>query len=124
MRIYFPLSLEELNKAGAGEVLVFVKKVGISPTAELAAVLESTDPDELTLIAALSAADIAEQPSAIAVAECEAEVVDAEIGEVSFTADLALSDLECLLIADLVNDEVSWFGIQELDQVLEALEAS
>lgn len=122
MRIYFPVSLDELRSMERGATINFTQKIGISPTPELATVLESTDIDELTLIAALSAADIAIQPSAIAVVEQDAQVLDAEIGEVEFSAVLGLADLECLLIADLKVDEISWYGIQEVDQVLSALE--
>lgn len=121
MRIYFPISLDELRAMDSGDTINFSQKIGISPTPELATVLESTDVDELTLIAALSAADIATAPSAVAVIEHEAEILDAEIGEVEFSAVLGLADLECLLIADLKVDEISWYGIQELDQVLKAL---
>ena len=122
MRIYFPVSLDELRSMESGATINFSQKIGISPTPELATVLESTDIDELTLIAALSAADIAIQPSAVAVVEQDAQVLDAEIGEVEFSAVLGLADLECLLIADLKVDEISWYGIQEVDQVLSALE--
>jgi hypothetical protein len=122
MRIYFPVSLDELRSMERGATINFTQKIGISPTPELATILESTDIDELTLIAALSAADIAIQPSAIAVVEQDAQVLDAEIGEVEFSAVLGLADLECLLIADLKVDEISWYGIQEVDQVLSALE--
>lgn len=122
MRIYFPLSLDELRSMERGATINFTQKIGISPTPELATVLESTDIDELTLIAALSAADIAIQPSAVAVVEQDAQVLDAEIGEVEFSAVLGLADLECLLIADLKVDEISWYGIQEVDQLLSALE--
>lgn len=124
MRIYFPISLDELRAMDSGDAINYSQKIGISPTPELATVLESTDVDELTLIAALSAADIATAPSAVAVIEHEAEVLDAEIGEVEFSAVLGLADLECLLIADLKVDEISWYGIQELDQVLKALEVN
>jgi hypothetical protein len=122
MRIYFPVSLDELRSMDSGATINYNQKIGISPTPELATVLESTDIDELTLIAALSAADIATQPSAVAVIEHDAQVLDAEIGEVEFSAVLGLADLECLLMADLKVDEISWYGIQEVDQVLNALE--
>lgn len=123
MRIYFPLLITEIEALADSQVLNFERALAVSPTPELAALLEISDTDELTLIAALTAADLALSPSAIAVVEAEAEVGDAELGEVFFSGDVRLSDLECLLVPDLENDDISWFGIQETTDVIEALRA-
>ncbi len=123
MRIYFPLAIGEVEALANSQVLSFERTMAVTPTPEMSALLEITDADELTLIAALTAADLATSPSAIAVIEAEGEVGDAELGEVFFTGAVKLSDLECLLVPDLENDEISWFGIQETAEVLEALKA-
>lgn len=121
MRIYFPLAIAEIEALVADNNLKFENSLAVSPTPEMAALLEISDSDELTLISALTAADLATSPSAIAVLETAATVGDAELGEVFFTQSLKLSDLECWLVPDLENDEISWFGIQESHQVLQIL---
>lgn len=102
-------------------VLSLQDQIGVSPTPEFANLLETTDEDELNLIAALTAADSATGPVVIAVFEAAASVLDAEIGEVQFSADLRLADLECWLLPDLPTDDVSWFGLQETSTVMALL---
>lgn len=121
MRIYFPLNATEISSLLESNNLNFTNQLAVSATPEMAKLLELTDQDELTLIAALTAADLANEPSAIAVLEADVTVGDAELGEVFFTQALVLTDLECWLIPDLENDQVSWFGIQETETVLEQI---
>lgn len=121
MRIYFPLNKEQVGELATGGTLHFEAEIAVSPTTEFSKILETTDEDELTLIAALTAADLSQVPCVIAVAEQAATVVDAEIGEVHFTAQISLADLECWLLPDLPTDDVSWFGLQETETVLALL---
>ncbi|MEY3407271.1 MAG: hypothetical protein RL038_332 [Actinomycetota bacterium] len=119
MRIYFPLNATEISTLLESKHLDFTNQLAVSVTSEMSKLLELTDQDELTLIAALTAADLAQEPSAIAVLETDVTVGDAELGEVFFTQLVVLADLECWLIPDLETDQVSWFGIQETETVLE-----
>lgn len=121
MRIYFPLNQHQVETLFTGSALSFADEIAVAPTQEFAKLLETTDEDELTLIAALTAADLVQVPCVIAVAEMEAEIVDAEIGEVRFSADVKLADLDCWLLPDLPTDDVSWFGLQETQTVLALL---
>lgn len=121
MRIYFPLNKDQVSELSSGSSLTFTDEIAVSPTQEFAVTLETTDEDELTLIAALTAADLSDEVCVIAVAEIAATVIDSEIGEVRFSAEIKLGDLECWLLPDLPTDDVSWFGLQETETVLALL---
>lgn len=120
MRVYLPLLTSDLDALGAGRSLQLEGRSAVATTPEFAVTVESDEPDELDLIAALAASDLG-AGGAVAVLECDAVVVDAELGEVSVSGDFALSDFECLLSADVDSQEVSWFGVQELAELLQAL---
>lgn len=120
MRVYLPLLSAELDSLENGSNLRFEARSGVATTAEFAVTVESDEPDELDLIAALAASDLA-PGGAIGVLECEVTVVDAELGEVAVTGEFGLFDFECLLLADVESQEVSWFGVQELANLRQAL---
>lgn len=121
MRVYWPVSRDQLLKLQDRQPLVVKSVVGVSVTDELAATLETQEQEELDLIAALAASDIAEVPSAVGVIELDATVIDSELGEVQFDATINLEDIACFLIADVESQELSWFGIQEIDSLLQSL---
>lgn len=121
MRVYWPVSRDQLLQLQQGQPLVVKSAVGVCVTEELAATLETQEQEELDLIAALAASDISEVPSAIGVVELDAEIVDAELGEVKFDATINLEEIACFLIADVESQELSWFGIQEIDSLLQSL---
>ncbi|MEY4323616.1 MAG: hypothetical protein RL410_1397 [Actinomycetota bacterium] len=123
MRTYWPISLEDLNLADAGHALDLSNRRAVAATAGFAATLETTDQDELDLMAALAASDIAEGKHAVVVTENDATVIDDELGEVQLTGTAQLGDIDCILIADVESQELSWFGIQELTELAAALAA-
>lgn len=124
MRAYLPLSEDDIDLLSRGDSLAVEGRLAVSPTPGLAVSMETTDEEELDLIAALSAVDLAESTSAVAVLEAEGVVVDDAIGEVALTGSVPLSDVQCLLVGDLESQEVSWFGIQELDHLQAAVKAT
>ena len=121
MRVYWPVSRDQLLQLQERQPLHVQSAVGVCVTEELAATLETQEQEELDLIAALAASDIAEVPSAVGVIELEAQIIDAELGEVQFDATIDLEDIACFLIADVESQELSWFGIQEIDSLLQSL---
>jgi hypothetical protein len=121
MRVYWPVSRDQLVLLNSRTPLSLQNAEGVAVTPELAAVLETEEQEELDLIAALAASDIADGKCAVAVFEADAEIVDADLGEVSFSATIDLEDIACFLIADVDSQELSWFGIQEIDSLLQSL---
>ena len=117
MRVYLPLSAQDLTELAAGLPIDLSGRTGVSPTAEFAATVESDDAEELELIAALAASDLESDTNAVGVIQGEAAIVDAELGEVACEGSAALGDFECLLLADVDTQELSWFGVQELTQL-------
>lgn len=122
MRVYLPLELGELEVLAAGGRLSIDSRPGVAVTAEFAVTVESEEPDELDLIAALAASDLP-GAAAVGVIECEAPVVDAELGEVSVTSQAGAFDFECFLLGEVESQDASWFGVQELDSLLSSLRA-
>ncbi len=121
MRIYFPLTkaeVFELQKSGTLEAQI---RVGITITDGFKATLQTDDADELELIAALAASDLSESSAVVTVVDAEVNVIDDELGEVEFNGEIRLIDCECLMIADIESQELSWFGIQEIDDVIKAI---
>ena len=90
MRVYWPVSRDQLVLLNSRSPLSLLNAEGVTVTPELAETLETQEQEELDLIAALAASDIADGKCAVAVFEVEAEIVDAELGEVSFSADIDL----------------------------------
>ena len=121
MRIYFPLTKTEIIELSERGELVATSRIGITVTDGLKSTLETDDADELELIAALSASDLSDSSAVISVIDLTATVVDDELGEVEFNSEIKLIDCECLMIADVESQELSWFGIQEIDQVISAI---
>jgi hypothetical protein len=121
MRVYWPVSRDQLIELNSRNPLELQATEGVTVTDELADTLETQEQEELDLIAALAASDIAEGQCAVGVIELEAEIVDAELGEVRFSATVNLEDIACFLIADVESQELSWFGIQEIDSLLQSL---
>lgn len=121
MRIYFPLTkaeVFELQKSGTLEAQI---RVGITITDGFKATLQTDDADELELIAALAASDLSESSAVVTVVDAEVKVIDDELGEFEFNGEIRLIDCECLMIADIESQELSWFGIQEIDDVIKAI---
>jgi hypothetical protein len=121
VRIYFPLTkaeVFELQKSGTLEAQI---RVGITITDGFKATLQTDDADELELIAALAASDLSESSAVVTVVDAEVKVIDDELGEVEFNGEIRLIDCECLMIADIESQELSWFGIQEIDDVIKAI---
>ena len=121
MRVYWPVSRDQLIELNSRNSLELQSAEGVTVTDELAETLETQEQEELDLIAALAASDIADGQCAVGVIELEAEIVDAELGEVRFGATVNLEDIACFLIADVESQELSWFGIQEIDSLLQSL---
>lgn len=122
MRVYLPLTLAELRQLAAEGGLPDAVRSGVAATPELAAALSVTEADELALIAALAASDLSAESNIVAVSDCAARVVDAELGEVAVAGPLVLADLECLMLADVESEELSWYGIQETADLMAAVE--
>ena len=123
MRVYWPISLTDLKSLESGASLDVAGRTGVAATEGFAATLETADQDELDLMAALAASDIADGLHPVAVTESTASVVDDELGEVQLSGTVALADIECLMIADVDSQELSWFGIQEIAELEAALSA-
>lgn len=121
VRVYLPITHEELALLDSGQSLPARPRTGVTATAELAEALSVTETDELALIAALAASDLSDESNVVAVLEAEVEVVDPELGEVRFDAELALPELECLMLADVESEELSWFGIQETADLIKTI---
>ena len=121
MRIYFPLTKSdvlELQKSGLLEAQI---RLGIAATDGFKRTLETDDADELELIAALAASDLSESSAVVTVVDISGKVIDDDLGEIEFEGEIRLIDCECLMIADVESQELSWFGIQEIDQVVSAI---
>ncbi|MEY4348685.1 MAG: hypothetical protein RIS43_1104 [Actinomycetota bacterium] len=123
MRTYWPISLADLKLADAGQALDLSSRRAVAATTGFATTLETTDQDELDLMAALAASDLADGKHAVVVTENNATVLDDELGEVQLSGSATLTDIECILIADVESQELSWFGIQELTELAAALAA-
>ena len=118
MRVYWALTEEQLKALAQGVELTLERQPAVSVTDGFSQTVESNDQDELDLMAALSSLDVSDNCGVIAALDVDAEIVDDAPGEVSFSADVTLNDLGCFLIADIDSDELSWFGIQEIEDVL------
>lgn len=121
MRIYFPLSKSDVLELHKSGILTSSARIGITITDGFKQTLQTDDADELELIAALSASDLSDSAAVVTVIDAEAKVTDAELGEVEYDGEIRLIDCECLMIADVDSQELSWFGIQEIDQVVSAI---
>lgn len=121
MRIYFPLSKSDVLELQETGLLKAQTRIGIVATEGFKRTLETEDADELELIAALAASDLSDSSAVVTVVDTSAKVIDDELGEVEFEGEIRLIDCECLMIADIESQELSWFGIQEIDQVISAI---
>ena len=121
MRIYFPLTKAEVIEMQRSGKLEAVLRIGITATEGFKKTVETEDEDELELIVALSASDLSESSAVVTVLDAVGTVVDDEMGEVEFDGEILLLECECLMLADVESQELSWFGIQEIDQVVSAL---
>ncbi|MCX6403682.1 MAG: hypothetical protein NT032_07255 [Actinobacteria bacterium] len=121
MRIYFPLTKAEVLELQKSGTLAAKIRIGIAATEGFKKTVETDDEDELELIASLSAGDLSESAVVITVVDATAVVVEDEMGEVEFDGEIRLIECECLMLADVESQELSWFGIQEIDQVVSAL---
>ncbi len=121
MRIYFPLIKSEVLELQKSGILPTQVRLGIAATDGFKRTLETDDADELELIAALAASDLIESSAVVTVVDIEGKVIDDALGEIEFEGEIRLIDCECLMIADVESQELSWFGIQEIDQVVSAI---
>ena len=121
MRIYFPLIKSEVLELQNSGILSTQVRLGIAATDGFKRTLETDDADELELIAALGASDLSESSAVVTVVDIEGKVIDDDLGEIEFEGEIRLVDCECLMIADVESQELSWFGIQEIDQVVSAI---
>ncbi len=121
MRIYFPLIKSEVLELQKSGILPTQVRLGIAATDGFKRTLETDDADELELIAALAASDLSESAAVVTVVDIEGKVIDDALGEIEFEGEIRLIDCECLMIADVESQELSWFGIQEIDQVVSAI---
>lgn len=121
MRIYFPLIKPEVLELQKSGILPTQVRLGIAATDGFKRTLETDDADELELIAALAASDLSESAAVVTVVDIEGKVIDDALGEIEFEGEIRLIDCECLMIADVESQELSWFGIQEIDQVVSAI---
>ena len=121
MRIYFPLSKSEVLELQKSGFLAEQKRTGISITEGFKKTVDSDDSDELELIAALAATDLSDSSVVVTVVDLDAKVIDDELGEVETSSQIKLIECECLMVADVESQEFSWFGIQEIDEVVKAI---
>ncbi len=121
MRIYFPLIKSEVLELQKSGILPTQVRLGIAATDGFKRTLETDDADELELIAALAASDLSESAAVVTVVDIEGKVIDDALWEIEFEGEIRLIDCECLMIADVESQELSWFGIQEIDQVVSAI---
>ena len=118
MRVYWSLTREQLLALAGGVDLVLTGQPATAVTTGFADTVSTQDDDELDLLAALSSLDVNDNCGVIAALDVEAEVTDDALGEVSFSADVAVTDIGCFMIADIDAQELSWYGIQEIDEVV------
>ena len=118
MRVYWSLTREQLLALAGGVDLVLTGQPATGVTTGFADTVSTQDDDELDLLAALSSLDVNDNCGVIAALDVEAEVTDDALGEVSFSADVAVTDIGCFMIADIDAQELSWYGIQEIDEVV------
>jgi hypothetical protein len=123
MRVYWPISIETCKALENGDSVSVDGIAAVSATEGFAHTLETSDQDELDLMAALAASDLGSSQHAVAVGDLDAQVVDNELGEVVLKGTISYSDIACLLIADVEAQELSWFGIQEIEDLAAALQA-
>ena len=121
MRIYLPLSKSDVLEFQKTGLLKAQTRIGIAATEGFKRTLETEDADELELIAALAASDLSDSSAVVTVVDTGGKIIDDELGEVEFEGEMRLIDCECLMIADVESQELSWFGIQEIDQVISAI---
>jgi hypothetical protein len=121
VRIYFPLIKSEVLELQKSGILPTQVRLGIAASDGFKRTLETDDADELELIAALAASDLIESSAVVTVVDIEGKVIDDALGEIEFEGEIRLIDCECLMIADVESQELSWFGIQEIDQVVSAI---
>ncbi len=121
MRIYLPLSKSDVLEFQKTGLLKAQTRIGIAATEGFKRTLETEDADELELIAALAASDLSDSSAVVTVVDTGGTIIDDELGEVEFEGEMRLIDCECLMIADVESQELSWFGIQEIDQVISAI---
>jgi len=121
VRIYFPLTKSDVLELQKSGVLAAQIRLGIAATDGFKRTLETEDADELELIAALAASDLSESSAVVTVVDTNGKVLDDDLGEIEFEGEIRLIDCECLMIADVESQELSWFGIQEIDQVVSAI---
>ena len=121
MRIYFPLTKSEVIELQNSGFLAEQNRVGIAITDGFKKTVETEDGDELELIAALAATDISDSSVVVTVLDMAANVIDDELGEVETNSQIKLIECECLMVADVESQEFSWFGIQEIDEVVKAI---
>lgn len=121
MRIYWALNDEQLSALAQGVDLSLEEQPATSVTPAFAETVETHDQDELDLLASLSCLDLNDNCGVIAALDVEAELVDDALGEVTFSGDVSLSDIGCFMVADIDSEELSWFGIQEIQEVIAAV---
>lgn len=118
MRVYWSLNREQLTALAGGVDLVLTGQPATAVTAGFADTVSTQDDDELDLLAALSSLDVNDNCGVIAALDVEAEVTDDALGEVIFSAEVSVTDIGCFMIADVDAQELSWYGIQEIDDVV------
>lgn len=118
MRVYWSLTHEQLLALAGGVDVVTSGQLATSVTPGFSETVTTQDEDELDLLAALSSLDMNDNCGVIAALDVEAEIVDDALGEVRFSADVAVTDIGCFMIADVDAQELSWYGIQEIADVL------
>jgi hypothetical protein len=121
MRIFWALNEEQLAALAQGVDLSLANQMATAVTPGFPATVETNDQDELDLLASLSCLDLHDNCGVIAALDVDAELVDDDLGEVSFSGDVSLADVGCFMIADIDSEELSWFGIQEVQEVLAAV---
>ncbi|MEN9692465.1 MAG: hypothetical protein RLZZ330_109 [Actinomycetota bacterium] len=121
MRIYFPLTKKEVIELQESGLLAEQTRTGICITDGFKKTVETDDSDELELIAALAATDLSDSSVVVTVLDMDATVIDDELGEVEANSQIKLIECECLMVADVESQEFSWFGIQEIDEVVKAI---
>lgn len=121
MRVYWAMTSAEIEQLLAATPLEVSQRVGTAVTQGFIETVETTEQEELDLLAAFSAIDSHPDSLVVGVLEVEAEITDDQFGDVAFSGSFVLEDFDCLLLADVDSQELSWFGIQEADALQGAL---
>jgi hypothetical protein len=114
MRVWIPVSVQQISEFQTSNVLQAA--IGYSVTQSWAQTWDETDPEvlesEILRIAGT-------ESRLVVVAECSAEVQNAETGQISISNPIAKAQIQAIFAAKIGEpEEFLWFGPTEPDEAL------